>query len=115
MFTNLLPGEYIVYVRDKNNCGTVTEEVYLLYYPRFFSPNGDGVNEYWQIEFLDLEPGIEIFIYDRYGKLLTQVYPNSLGWDGTYEGVKMPATDYWFKIKRPGKNNVYTGHFSLKR
>jgi gliding motility-associated-like protein len=115
VFTNLLPGEYIVYVRDKNNCGTVTEEVYLLYYPRFFSPNGDGVNEYWRIEFLDLEPGIEIFIYDRYGKLLAQIYPNSLGWDGTYEGVKMPATDYWFKIKRPGKNNIYTGHFSLKR
>ncbi len=35
--------------------------------------------------------------------------------DGTYDGAKMPAADYWFKIKRPGKNKVYTGHFSLKR
>ena len=115
VFSNLLPGEYVVYVRDKNNCGIVTQEVYLLYYPRFFSPNGDGVNEYWQIEFSDSEPDNEILIYDRYGKLLAQIPPNSLGWDGTYDGAKMPAADYWFKIKRPGKNKVYTGHFSLKR
>ena len=115
VFSNLLPGEYVVYVRDKNNCGIVTQEVYLLYYPRFFSPNGDGVNEYWQIEFSDSEPDNEILIYDRYGKLLVQIPPNSLGWDGTYDGAKMPAADYWFKIKRPGKNKVYTGHFSLKR
>jgi gliding motility-associated-like protein len=38
------------------------------------------------------------YVFDRYGKLLKQLYPNGPGWDGTYNGQPMPADDYWFYI-----------------
>jgi hypothetical protein len=44
-------------VRDKNGCATVTDEVYLLMYPKFFTPNGDGFNDTWKIKFSDNEIG----------------------------------------------------------
>ncbi|MEO1030839.1 MAG: T9SS type B sorting domain-containing protein [Bacteroidota bacterium] len=115
IFNNVPSGDYTVYVRDKNNCGTVTEVVYVLHYPKFFTPNGDDNNDYWHVKFSNTEPDLEVLIFDRYGKLLKQINANSIGWDGTFNGTKMPSSDYWFVIKRPAKNQIYTGHFSLRR
>lgn len=114
-FTGLLPNDYTVFVRDKNGCGIVSEEVFLLFYPKFFTPNGDSYNPTWQIANAVLEPGLEVSIYDRYGKLISQFGSNSIGWDGTYNGQKMPSSDYWFVVKRPKTGATYTGHFTLKR
>jgi gliding motility-associated-like protein len=83
-------------------------------YQKFFSPNGDGNNEYWNIIGAELFPDANIFIYDRYGKLLQQLSPESIGWNGTYLGQLMPATDYWFRFEYDN-GKVFTGHFALKR
>ncbi len=115
LFENLLSGEYTVYVRDKNGCGIVTEPAYLLNYPRFFTPNNDGVNDNWQIVASSSDPSLQIFIFDRYGKRLTTLNPESLGWNGNYNGRPMPSGDYWFRVERPMTGNIYTGHFTLKR
>ncbi|WP_156112437.1 T9SS type B sorting domain-containing protein [Lacinutrix jangbogonensis] len=113
-FTNLTPGEYTVYVKDNKGCGTVSKDVFLLNYPRFFTPNGDDENEVWQIKFSNLEPELKVVIFDRYGKLIAQFGSQDIGWDGTYNGFKMPTSDYWFYVTRA--NNVkYKGHFTLKR
>lgn len=115
VFTGLEPGDYTVYVRDVYGCDWVSENVYLLTYPRFFTPNGDGVNEYWRIKFASLaEPDLMVYIYDRYGKLITGFDANSIGWDGTLNDANLPATDYWFVIRRQS-GKEYRGHFSLLR
>ena len=114
VFLNLSIDDYTVYVRDKNGCGVVTREIYLLHYPRFFTPNGDRENERWQIINSQKEPNNRLSIYDRYGKLITTINPNDSGWDGTYNGRLMPSTDYWFVLERQN-GKVYTGHFSLVR
>lgn len=114
VFSNLNNGEYTVYVRDKSGCGVVNEDVYLIYYPRYFTPNGDGNNEVWQIVNSAREPLNKLYIYDRYGKLITQLRPNDFGWDGTYNGNKLPTSDYWFVLERQN-GKTYTGHFTLKR
>jgi hypothetical protein len=44
----------------QNGCATVTDEVYLLMYPKFFTPNGDGFNDTWKIKFSDNEIGLSI-------------------------------------------------------
>jgi gliding motility-associated-like protein len=45
--------------------------------------------------------GSKIQIFDRYGKLLKEISPNSTGWNGTYNGQPLPATDYlWLIIQR---------------
>lgn len=112
-FTNLEPGVYTVHVRDREGCGYDNKIVTVLDYPRYFSPNGDNVNDYWQIKNLWNYPNAEVIIYDRYGKLITMLKNNDKGWDGTYEGSLLPATDYWFEARI--NNRSIKGHFSLVR
>lgn len=114
IFTDLPIKDYKVYVRDKKGCGEVTEDVYLMYYPKFFTPNNDGTNDTWHIYNASLETNNIIYIYDRYGKLLKQLSPNSPGWDGLINGQKMPTSDYWFLVNRQN-GKQYKGHFTLKR
>jgi gliding motility-associated-like protein len=112
-FINLAVDEYTVYVRDKNGCGEVSEDIYLLYYPKFLTPNGDGYHDFWQLYSANREPGNKLFIYDRYGKLLKFLKSTDYGWDGFYNGTKLPASDYWFRLERQN-GKQYTGHFSLR-
>jgi gliding motility-associated-like protein len=114
IFTDLEAGEYTVFVRDKNGCGIVSQEFYLLMYPKFFTPNGDGYNDFWKIKFSENEPNLSIKIFDRYGKLLKVMEANSIGWDGKYLGKEVTSSDYWFVVTREN-GKEYKGHFSLKR
>lgn len=114
VFNNLPAGGYTVYVKDLGDCGIVTENVFLLTYPKFFTPNGDSHNDYWRIRFSEVEPHLMTYVFDRYGKLITGFLPNSPGWDGTYNGEPLPSTDYWFLvIREDGKE--FRGHFAMKR
>jgi gliding motility-associated-like protein len=114
VFDGLIPGQYTVYVRDEFGCGQDEFETYILTYPKFFTPNGDGINEYWRIYLSALEPDMLVYIYDRYGKLITGFDVKSKGWDGTLNGSKLPATDYWFVVKRQNGQEL-KGHFSMIR
>ena len=119
IFTQVLAGEYTISVRDiKNNCGTINELIYLYGAPKFFTPNNDGYNDTWQITSIRHQPNANIFIFDRFGKVIAGLNPLSIGWDGTYIGKKLPATDYWFTVSlldRHGNPVIHKGHFSLVR
>jgi gliding motility-associated-like protein len=114
VFTGLTPGPYTVYVKDDQECGADQAEVYLLNYPNFFTPNEDGFNDFWRVPFSEVEPHLETFIYDRYGKLITGFGVDSQGWDGTLNGRRLPSTDYWFVVIREN-GKQHRGHFSMKR
>ena len=103
-----------MYVRDAFLCRTLTEEITVIGYQKFFTPNGDGVNDYWNIIGGERYPNALITLYDRYGKLLKQLAPQSPGWNGDYLGSPMPADEYWFKFEYDNGKMV-NGHFSLKR
>lgn len=113
-FYGLEPGVYTVYVKDENGCDSVSQQVYLLAYPKFFTPNGDGYNDFWQIYYANREPNLKVYVFDRYGKLLTGFGSQSLGWDGQYNGKSLPSTDYWFLVVRQN-GTEHRGHFSMKR
>lgn len=114
VFTGLAIGTYTVYIRDLGGCGIVTLTTYILDYPRFVTPNGDGFNDTWRIPNLSkLDPNAVIQIFDRYGKLLYQMEPQ-FSWDGTRKGKTMPASDYWFLVKFTNGKEL-RGHFSLFR
>ncbi|MFC4634084.1 T9SS type B sorting domain-containing protein [Dokdonia ponticola] len=113
LFTNLsIQPEYIVQARDKNGCGTTFEIAYLLYAPKFFTPNDDGYHDTWNIVNFNRESGGTTYIFDRYGKLLTTLRAGSIGWDGAYNGGIMPSNAYWYRYER-GNGQVFLGHFSL--
>jgi len=119
-FTDLPPGDYMLYVRDRNGCGTDQYSFKLAFpppgFPAYFSPNNDGINDYWQYKppntnALDL---VRIEVFDRYGKILDSFSPFGPGWDGQYEGMLMPAEGYWYKATA-SDGRVYRGNFSLVR
>ncbi|MDC1492687.1 T9SS type B sorting domain-containing protein, partial [Flavobacteriaceae bacterium] len=121
-FEDVTPGFHSVVARDVNGCGTGTTQVLVIDYPHFFTPNGDGYNDTWHVEGIQTRPLAKIYIYDRFGKLLKQLSPLGPGWDGTFNGENLPATDYWFTIRLDvmfGDDQSlikeFNGHFSLKR
>lgn len=122
VFTQLTPGIHIVKITDVNNCTDVSKPIMVLGYPNYFTPNGDGINDFWNIYYFDAQPNAKIYIYDRFGKLLKQLSPLSKGWDGTYNGKLMPSTDYWFLVefKDFDENGelvwqTFKSHFSMRR
>ena len=115
-FSPVESGKHEVYVKDINNCGFDSQTIYVMGAPQFFTPNGDGYNDYWNIKGIDntLNSNAIIYIYDRYGKFIQQLKPLDQGWDGTYSGNQLPASDYWYTVKLEGGREA-KGHFSLKR
>ena len=111
-FSDLTSGNYTVYVRDKNGCGVENQEVFLLNYPKYFTPNGDGSHDTWSIKHSETEPALTTRIYDRYGKLIKQLSANS-SWDGTYAGNYLPDSDYWFVVIRDN-GKTHKGHYFKK-
>ncbi len=117
VFTNVDFGFHTVYVRDiENDCGIIEEEVSVIGFPKFFTPDGDRYNQFWQVKGLSeqFQHNTQILIFDRYGKLLTELDPLGPGWDGTYNGADMPSSDYWFFVTLQD-GRVFKSHFTLKR
>ncbi|PRP66326.1 T9SS type B sorting domain-containing protein [Nonlabens agnitus] len=114
VFEGLDAGTYEVTVRDISGCGVSTETVIILDYPRFFTPNGDGFNDTWHIENAVADPASQVFIFDRYGKLLGRLTAADQGWNGTFNGEPLPSSDYWFEYQM-SDGRSFRGHFSLKR
>ena len=112
-------GERTIYVRDIYNCNEITTMQIIIDYPKYFTPNGDGTNDTWNIRGIANQPNAKIYIYDRYGKLLKQLRSTSPGWDGTFNGTLMPINGYWFTVEytEPRDNiiKIFKAHFTLKR
>ena len=125
VFVNVSLGPHTIRVWD--NAGGVAyscEELVIaivqtIDYPYYFTPNGDGIHDTWNIVGLQDQPGARIYIFDRYGKLLKQISAAGNGWDGTYNGYLMPSDDYWFTVDyiEPSTSSPkqFKAHFALKR
>ena len=113
---NVSSGIHTVFVRDKNDCGIAEELVSVIGFPRFFTPNNDGYNDTWQVKGVNaqFQPNTLIYIYDRYGKLISQIDPAGLGWNGIQNGRPLPNDDYWFAITLED-GRIFKDHFTLKR
>jgi gliding motility-associated-like protein len=119
VFEYVASGLHSITVMDQTGCSApITKaDIMVVNYPKFFTPNNDGYNDYWNITELSAQPYAYIRIFDRYGKFLKQISPNGSGWNGTYNGHYVPADDYWFVIHYSENNIVkeFRSHFSLKR
>ena len=120
VYNNLPEGDYTIYVRDKNGCGVVERQFKLAFpapgFPPYFSPNGDGIKDLWQYIPPKKDPLLltTIYVYDRFGKILSNFSADGPGWDGLYNSTPMPLGGYWYKaIAKDGQ--VYRGYFTLIR
>lgn len=119
VFTGLSAGIHEIWARDLIGCGQARVELLVIGYPPFFTPNGDGYNDTWNIFSLSDQLDSKIRIFDRYGKLLKEISPQGRGWDGIYNGALMPSSDYWFTVNYRDPNTdvvkEFRAHFALKR
>jgi gliding motility-associated-like protein len=115
VFFNVPSGLQMAYVREINFCSEDNQPFIVIIIPKFFTPNNDSYNDLWFIKGLIYYPKAEVSIFDRYGKLLKQLSANSLGWNGTFNSLELPASDYWYVLKIDETKPIMKGHFSLKR
>ncbi|MBF6640669.1 T9SS type B sorting domain-containing protein, partial [Flavobacterium sp. J49] len=123
IFEGVSLGQHEIHVWDIEggvafSCEELTiYPVMVIDYPLYFTPNGDGIHDTWNIVGLDGQPNAKIYIFDRYGKLLKQISSDGDGWDGTYNGKPLPSTDYWFSVEflEQTAAKQFKAHFSLKR
>ena len=112
-------GTYVVIVTDSAGCQAVAEiemEIEGPCIPNYFSPNGDGVTDYWSPGCLENYPNLTFDIFDRYGRKVA-TYRAGEKWDGRYNGKELPTGDYWYVVKPNNEilNKEYVGHFTLYR
>ena len=120
----LFPGDLItssqtIYIYNETACNSNESHFNVLiqngdyYIPKYFTPNNDGTHDFWQV--LDATNTINhISIYNRYGKLIKYMLPNTVGWNGTFNGKPLESNDYWYVITF-NSGDISTGHFTLKR
>ena len=71
VFSNVAPGVHTITIKDANGCGQVSFDIGVVDYPNYFTPNNDGYHDTWNIiGIAEFDPGANIYIFDRYGKLL---------------------------------------------
>jgi len=114
-FFDVSGGLQTAYVREKSGCGQITQEFVVLVFPPFFTPNNDSYNDVWQVTGMENYPQAQVTIFDRYGKLIAQLTASQMSWDGTFNKMPLPASDYWYALKIDNTHPVFKGHFSLKR
>lgn len=116
IFNFIVGGVYTCYVKEiGTNCGFDYENFVVIDYPTFFTPNGDGFNDYWKINGMNLFTNATITIFDRYGKLITVLNTKNPYWDGRLNGEIVPSSDYWFVANLGNNTSEIKGHFTLKR
>ena len=111
------PGVYGVMITDTNGCTAFSEiNISIAFYiPKFFTPNDDGVNDRWEIEYFQTNPEATIQIFDRFGKSISSYRGDDPGWDGTYQGKKMKADTYWYMITFDDGTKPKTGYVAIVR
>jgi len=115
VFFNVQSGLQTAYVREINFCSNDSQTFIVLIVPKFFTPNGDTYNDFWEVKGLNNYPQAEVSIFDRYGKLISVLNITKPTWDGMLNKYPMPADDYWYVLRIDETKPEKRGHFSLKR
>jgi gliding motility-associated-like protein len=115
-FENVTIGLHKIYVLDTNECGKISKEISVLGAPKYFTPNGDGFNDFWNIQGISLTNNYnsKVKIFDKFGKLIKNFATSSQGWDGNFNNELLQSDDYWYVVELED-GRIAKGHFSLKR
>lgn len=117
-FAAIETGIHTITIRDtKGYCPDFKIKFTALTYPKYFSPNGDTTNEFWNIKDLAEYPEAVIQVFNRYGNLITAFKPTDQGWNGFQNGKEATPNSYWFKVNFTFKKEATSFHsyFALKR
>ena len=111
--------EYTVRVISGDGC-TSTDRVIVtllkqIKVPNAFSPNSDGINDKWEILYLDSYPGCEVEVFNRYGQMIFRSVGYDKAWDGTRNGTPLPVGTYYWIINPKNGRKAITGSVTIIR
>ena len=119
-FEGLRQGEYNIEILDANNCvkkltiiKLVDMPVDCIVIPNAFTPNGDGINDTWIIENIEMFPDATIDVFNRWGQIMYSGRGNSEPWDGKLNKKKLPTGPYVYVIDLRNGNKAYKGTVTL--
>ena len=113
IFPNIENRLYTIYVKVNGCNEVVTDEHLHFYISKFFTPNNDGINDTFDLKGIESYNSSEVYIYDRFGKVLKSAINSTFSWDGFHNDNPLPSSDYWYVIIIEGERR--SGHFTLKR
>ncbi|WBX76673.1 T9SS type B sorting domain-containing protein [Tenacibaculum ovolyticum] len=103
---DIITSSQIIYIYNVNSINlecysessfNITIEQRELIIPTFFTPNNDNKNDNWIVK-ANNNHIKEIYITDRFGKIVSKIKPNTIGWNGLYNGKQLPNNTYWYQI-----------------
>jgi gliding motility-associated-like protein len=83
--------------------------------PNAFSPNNDGINDKWEIQYLESYPGCTIDVFNRYGQTVFHSTGYNKPWDGTFKGTPLPVGTYYWVINPKNGRQTITGSVTIIR
>lgn len=83
--------------------------------PNAFSPNGDGINDTWNIKYLESYPGATVEVYNRYGQIVYRSLGYSKPWDGRVSATALPVGTYYYIINPKNNKPQMTGAITIIR
>lgn len=116
-----LTTTYVVSVTDTNGCFNYDTMIVTILpsiiIPNGFTPNGDGKNDTWMIDYLYKFPNCEVEVYNRWGEQLFYSRGYNIPWDGNYKGKPVPVGTYYYiiRLNDPIVNDTYTGPLTILR
>jgi gliding motility-associated-like protein len=113
IFQSVEGGYYTIYVRNLYDCPIVISMHLHFIIPKFMTPNGDSYHDTFELRGIEFFQTSEVYVFDRFGKLLKSSKNNPFSWDGTFNNQLLPSSDYWYLIRIEGQE--YRGYFTLKR
>jgi gliding motility-associated-like protein len=94
---------------------TVNAAETLLAIPNVFTPNGDGINDVWNIKAIEAFPQCTVSVFERNGSLVFQSKGYGQPWDGTYRGSPMPPGTYYYVITPANGMRPFSGSVTIVR
>lgn len=114
--------EYTLHVVSADGCGTATDIVKVFFYndifiPTAFTPNGDGLNDTWDIPALAAYPNFELSVFNRYGEIVFHASKTPKPWDGRFKGLEQPndVFIYMLKLNEPSRPGILKGFVQIIR
>ena len=86
-----------------------------LFVPNTFTPNNDGVNDDWNIKYLDSYPNVMIEVFNRYGTKIYTSIGYSEAWKGMFNGIDLPVGTYFYVINPNNGRKIITGSVTIIR
>jgi len=112
--------DYMLTVVSGLGCGTATDIMHVFVYkdifvPNAFTPNNNGINDYWNIPALSAVPNFEVRVFNRYGQLVFHTRNTNMGWNGKFNGADQPNGTYVYLINIENGKRILKGNLMLIR